>query len=319
MKQKPNKKKRRGFTLGEMVTTVAIIGSLTAVAVPNYLRIKMEVNMEMVRQELKKVQVHMNDLLNRNRQFPQNINNLGNSPEEDAITASLNTIDLKGYTTDEYQTDPLFSTYQLTTRPKRKSYGISGNKGFTVTSMGITSFEISPTPWDGAEIETVPVTFTLKGSYRGYWEFNSERYFNPSKFADYMEYTAYTLSYLLNTKSYMEYHTTYDVNNISSDTVPSALVPMSKKDAEKFKALVPKVYDTLKEKGIEIFIAERSYGEALHRDMRRRNMFSSWIGRNYSNTETIFEVGFRLKDPVNNSSEFNSRTKGMDRIILAMV
>ena len=144
-----NMRKRRknklGFTLGEIVTTVAIIGTLTAIAVPNYMRIKMDVNMKMVQQHLRIIGVHLNDLYNQNRQFPEDILNLGNSGEEVVITASLNAIDNKEYTTDGYVTYSNRSTYTLRTCPKEGRLGISGDRCFLLDPSGIQETQL----WGG--------------------------------------------------------------------------------------------------------------------------------------------------------------------------
>ena len=94
------KKNNLGYTLVEIVTTTAIVGTLTAVAVPNFLRVKMNVNMEMVKQHMKVIGQEMNELYNQNNphRFPASLEEImsGKSPEELSITASLNAIESKG-------------------------------------------------------------------------------------------------------------------------------------------------------------------------------------------------------------------------------
>src|SRR3989338_1341150 len=140
------RKNKLGFTLGEIVITVAIIGTLTSIAAPNYMRIKMDVNMKMVQQHLRIIGVHLNDLYNQSRQFPEDILTLlGNSGEEVRITASLNAIDNKEYTTDGYVTYSNRSTYTLRTCPKEGRWGISGDRCFLLDPSGIQETQL----WGG--------------------------------------------------------------------------------------------------------------------------------------------------------------------------
>jgi len=127
-----------GYTLIEIVTTTAIIGSLTAVAVPNFLRVKMNVNMEMVKQHLKVIGQEMNELYNEANphEFPADILTL-DPAEELAITASLNSIDNKGYTIDGYLPGANRSTYTFRTCPKEGLFNIAGDRCFLLDPMGI--------------------------------------------------------------------------------------------------------------------------------------------------------------------------------------
>ncbi len=128
-------KRHRGFTLGEVVIATAIVGTLTAIAVPNYLRIKMNTNMEMVKQQLKKMGTHMNELYNQNHVFPEDVLQLGNGLDEAAITASLNAIDSFGYTTDGYTTSANRSYYRFQTCPTSNT---AGDRCFFLDSLGTT-------------------------------------------------------------------------------------------------------------------------------------------------------------------------------------
>ena len=115
-----------GYTLTEIMMTTAVIGVLTAVTVPNFLRIKMNVNKEMVSQHLRVMGEEMNEFYNHSypHQFPAGIAEIksGASPEEVSITASLNAIESKGFAT-EYQTDATRSTYTFTACPPNSSPG----------------------------------------------------------------------------------------------------------------------------------------------------------------------------------------------------
>jgi prepilin-type N-terminal cleavage/methylation domain-containing protein len=282
-------KNKKGFTLGEMVTTVAIIGTLSAVAVPNYLRIKMEVNMETVRQELKKIQVHMNDLLNRDRQFPQDINNLGNSDEEQSITASLTAIDLKEYTTDGYQIDANFSNYQIRSCPRRRG---AGDKCFTLNPMQIMSAALpadffSGNPWSGSLVPMPPISpaptpwthsqWLMTKSGGDIWTRDVYRrnfWMDPFMMVD----------SLLSSKNLSEddrinlmtaYLETLAYENFKDATFPdyswykrkqtneeltTNVFPVSEKYKSELDKIMPSVYKNLKEAGLEIFVSDRDSG-----------------------------------------------------------
>ncbi len=120
--------KNRGFTLGEMVTTVAIIGILSAVAVPNFMRIRMEVNMEMVKQALRVAGEKLTEIMGVQKRFPSNAEIGAGATGEDEIslTATLSSIDGKGYTRD-YTVDETFSFAMIRSDPIRSpGGGISG-------------------------------------------------------------------------------------------------------------------------------------------------------------------------------------------------
>jgi prepilin-type N-terminal cleavage/methylation domain-containing protein len=296
-------KNRRGFTLGEVVTTVAIIGTLTAVAVPNYLRIKMEVNMETVRQELKKIQVHMNDLLNRNKQFPQDINSLGNNDEEQAITASLNAIDLKEYTTDGYQPSTNFSNYQFRTCPRR--IGIGGDKCFTVSPMGISAaLAIAPPPPSFVNM------YVTRGNTPDFDLFTGSSYLTDEQklelFSLWMEQFAYYTNFRMLThmgKTYEDLET----------TAPSYLFFQSQEVMDAIKTLSEQPNSYLKDKGIQIFFSELTKEEALQKNGNQYHQGNVEYQYDMSSKQlrtepSTFELAFKLTDPKGTLSGANYNT-----------
>jgi prepilin-type N-terminal cleavage/methylation domain-containing protein len=311
LKNKIINKNQKGFTLGEMVTTVAIIGTLSAVAVPNYLRIKMEVNMEMVRQELKKMQKNMNDIINQSRQIPQDISNLGTSIEESEVTASLSAIDAHDYTTDGYEVQPTRGMYRFTTCPKEKRLGISGDKCFALDSMGVIGFSVPRgTPWVGAGVPMMPFGLTQ-------WDLGFNRDLlnailganSPlteaeriALVASLMEKTAYGVDKTFNDPGKLVMYPSTDRSDKYS---PSTLlfIPDDKRPA--FQEYLIKAYDSLKEKGIKMQFTTRDVEESYRKFAK------------YPTTKTInyykarfseaLEVGFKLDQPVMSSTELNTR------------
>ena len=139
-------KNKRGFTLGETVTVVAITGILVSVAVPNYMRMRMNVNMELIKQHLKIIGDEMIQVVGTQGQFPDEATwGSGASDEEIAITANLNGIDTKGYTRDEYWTDANRNNYAFRTCPKNGLWGISGDRCFLLDSLGVREIQL----WEG--------------------------------------------------------------------------------------------------------------------------------------------------------------------------
>ncbi|MBI4373216.1 MAG: hypothetical protein HY585_05800 [Candidatus Omnitrophica bacterium] len=95
----------------------------------------MNTNMEMVKQQLKKMGTHMNELYNQNHVFPEDVLQLGNSLDETSVTASLNAIDSFGYTTDGYTTSANRSYYRFQTCPTSNT---AGDRCFFLDSLGTT-------------------------------------------------------------------------------------------------------------------------------------------------------------------------------------
>ena len=153
-------KNNLGYTLGEIVMTTAIIGSLAAIAVPNFLRIKMNVNIEMVKQHLKVVGQNLNELYNQSNphEFPANIETLGNTPEELSITASLNAISGMGYTNRTWLTSGTpRSTFSYRVCPGEGLFGIAGDRCFLLTPSELTEVM----PWEGSDLFMTPLTSTM--------------------------------------------------------------------------------------------------------------------------------------------------------------
>jgi prepilin-type N-terminal cleavage/methylation domain-containing protein len=145
---------RNGFTLAEIMISVSIIGIITAVALPNFFRIREEVNMEMVRSNLKTIHNAMNELLNQNGLFPDDIFGFA---EEDgdaraAIAANLTAIDLKGFETTYQDLD---GEYFM-----RSCSGALG-RCFGVDPLGVHTLE----RWDGRGLNLVPGSNIDLGSF----------------------------------------------------------------------------------------------------------------------------------------------------------
>ncbi|OGW87341.1 MAG: hypothetical protein A3C35_08675 [Omnitrophica bacterium RIFCSPHIGHO2_02_FULL_46_11] len=303
------KRNKRGFTLGEMVVTVAIVGSITAIAVPNYMRVRMQVNMEMVKQHLKTIGTHMNDLYNQNRQFPPNINSLGSSGEEVAITASLFGINRREYTTNGYTTGPNLSTFQLRTCPQAGRWGIAGDRCFVLTPLGITEDAIGNAAvafgvganWGNSVPVNIITNFTTLGS--SFLFTNAKRI---EWMAAYLEYEAVWL----NSQSDYKIQNTLDgpaLSFISFETPTE--------NSKLFEALLPSVIETLKAKGIYLTVKEHTVADsattvlAVQKALGHYGNLSylQYVANLYSSNSKALEFSFQVAQPVKNQAEFMSR------------
>lgn len=296
MKRVQRKKKNKGFTLGEMVTTTAIVGILTAVAVPNYMRIKMQVNMEMVKQHLKTIGTHMSDLYNRDRMFPENILDLGNSDEEVAITANLSAIDNKGYTIrDGYMTYQNRSNYTFRTCPQEGRWGISGDRCFLLDPMGVREME----PWDGSGMAMI-AQWQIQTSWffgRLFTDPNLTERQKLNIIEGWFEKYAYWVSYERLTNPWNEGKTGIGSVNYS----------IYQTDLPKLNANFPEIFNYLGAKGIHIFQAQRS---AFDTDQRVTDRGG---GSTLPKTSTVLAIGFELDKPITTRTELTRLTMSSDR------
>ncbi|OGW79915.1 MAG: hypothetical protein A3G33_02220 [Omnitrophica bacterium RIFCSPLOWO2_12_FULL_44_17] len=161
-------KSNLGFTIAEMVTTVAIVGIVTSIGIPSYLQARRTTNMEIVRQHMKQIGEKLIEILGKKGKFSCAANStdpacetkwplIGSfDPDEQAITASLSAIDNLCYTTDGYSTNTARTSYRFCSSPKLDSCGNNaGNKRFCVHYDSQMSALFAPSMvgevemWDG--------------------------------------------------------------------------------------------------------------------------------------------------------------------------
>ena len=272
----------------------------------------MQVNMEMVKQHLKTIGTHMNDLYNRNRQFPQDINQLGNSGEEVAITASLFGINRREYTTDGYTTGPNLSTFQLRTCPQAGRWGIAGDRCFTLTPLGITE----DTPGNAAAAfgvgaswgNSVPIGMspfnTISGGYR-----------LPNQIADLTnaEQIEYAAAWLEITALQLNGKSDYKIQNTLDGPALSFIdFKQPGQNSKLFDALLPSLIETLKAKGIYLTVKERPVADAGTTYSAVQKALGRNIGFvNVSSYASYYsqarEFSFQLAQPVKNKAEYRAR------------
>jgi general secretion pathway protein G len=73
----------RGFTLIEVIIVIAIIGTLSAIAIPNYLKYKYEAMVALAITDIRLIEKDIKDFVLINNQLPNNINGLTNFQAND--------------------------------------------------------------------------------------------------------------------------------------------------------------------------------------------------------------------------------------------
>ena len=162
----------------ELMITVAIMGTVTAISVPCYLRIRMEVNMEMVKQHMRVIGEKMSEIFNNKKEYPESSrwpDNLTQDEEEQAITANLNSIDMLGYTKGDYTVNQTRNEYVLKCCPKPGEWGKSGDKCFAVHANGTLSGLFSPgvvgtiDQWAGFDDPMTQKIWTMNAVFPNAW------------------------------------------------------------------------------------------------------------------------------------------------------
>lgn len=147
---------KQGFSLVEIVTTVAIIGILAGVAVPNYERIKLQMNMEMVKQHMRIIGEKLTEIIGKQGGQAPSRAEWGNptpgDEDEVSLTATLSAIDQKGYTTEEW-TPPQENLsdfgYEFLSCPKDNAWGSAGDRCYRVTPNGVEELPPGVGKWMG--------------------------------------------------------------------------------------------------------------------------------------------------------------------------
>jgi type II secretory pathway pseudopilin PulG len=310
-------KNNLGYTLAEITITTAIIGSLAAIAVPNFLRIKMNVNMELVKQQMRILGQNLNELYNQNNphQYPEDILTLdGNPAEELSITASLNAIDGMGYTDHRWQTagSPP-STFALRRCPGDGLWGIVGVECYTLTPGGLTA----GMPWDGGGLDMIIMSVNSMdgpvGTSRIFNYFLAEPTLTEDQrvqlIADFLETSAYIL--LMRQLYYVESGMGGGLVGKMPATLfqfLDALSVASNTNRSTFEALLPQVYAELENRGVTMLTKSATVtsdgswsGDPVYQwtadgggSMSMSNCGTSCISQgSYS------QVGFQYEDSVN--------------------
>jgi len=137
--------KKRSFTLLEILLVVAIIGILSAIAIPNYLYPRMRTNESLAVRDLQHIATSANVYNTANGRFPSNLAALANDtpPYIDSILGSGEKAGYRFALTGET------NAFTATTMPE--TYNITGERSYFVDQTGVvrwTDQEATPTASD---------------------------------------------------------------------------------------------------------------------------------------------------------------------------
>ena len=249
-----------GYTLAEMVTTVAIIGTLTAVTVPNFLRVKMNANFELVKQRLKVMGQEINDLYNRTKKYP-NVDEIlvGTSDEELSITASINAIEAKGYELLDL-TPPNRSAYLYRIQRMSGMENVALDKCLILDSFGVHELEhcwgtegLVMQLWFGKPDSFVKLSSTLSDSLLR----ESEKVSILSGWLIEQAMTAYSIHQT--TALSLKRDLGYELKELLS-SIPAVQNSVLSKDIPGFEILFQKAVQHLEENGVRVYL---EYGDTF--------------------------------------------------------
>lgn len=275
------RKQSKGFTLSEVVVTVALVGTVTAISVPNYLRIKMEMNMEMVKQHMRVIGEKMIETFGKRGQFPNPSQwpfTGSFDPDEQVITANLDAIDDLCYTTNQsdyivnQERDQFVFCSQRKTDPECRW---AGSKRFCVHCNTQMSQYFAP-----GVVGQLPEFQPNNGSAMAITGWHSGNFFNPSNMSYFLtdpnltdqkrveiltawiEYEAYSPMYAFPSPPVLAgvtwtpgttYATTTAFFTDSYQNPASGTTYAAGTISEKFNSLFPQVAQALYLKGINIY------------------------------------------------------------------
>jgi type II secretory pathway pseudopilin PulG len=244
---------KRAFTLGEMVTTVAIIGTLMAVAVPNFTNARFQVNMERAGQTLRTIHDTMNQLLNKTGSFPISFPPGSNTAEESEITGSLTAIDQLDYEYVNYSLGA--GGYRFSARPKNVAFR-TGDRCFDVDPLGVLRVLCAAAfAWNGDGVAMSNVFTNLSQGWKEPWLDNNYLDDNTraGAFAMWIEGMAY--------EALKECGGLCEQNG---SPPPSFLLTLSESEAAAFEPNGEAIFDRLKDRGFEPFIREKDLDSIYH-------------------------------------------------------
>ncbi|MBI4387987.1 MAG: type II secretion system protein [Candidatus Omnitrophica bacterium] len=313
-------KNKKGFTITEIMITVAIIGTVSAVAIPGFMRIRMDTNMQLVKQHMRVIGEKMQEIYTNKGQFPEENRwplTGTTDPDEMVITSNLSAIDAKGYTTNEYSRSTP-ATYQFCSSPATNT---AGDKRFCVhcdpemsalfapgqvLEVPVTPIDMSPWIGDGANM-----VYDTNFWPNYYADVNNPGNRAVSLFFEASPSNAVTL--LTNSLARSAYGHDYNESlRIANGTWQegrhySLRIVISSDQEDHYNQLMSQVYQQLESMGMNPVQAERSASYALS------NCGPSWTcdnDRNQINANSdpkIYDVTVTLDEPIANPADFNAK------------
>jgi prepilin-type N-terminal cleavage/methylation domain-containing protein len=303
---------KRGFTLNEIVTSIAIVGILTAIAVPSFMRVKMGVNMEMVKNTLKRIGEAMNDTLNQTGQFPD----ASQWQAGALVTGSLSGFDgyvphlldrlqnarrynITGYTPSEDRTDFVFDTFALVPE--------AGDKCFRLTSLGVEEIVCTGgNPWD-------PSGVTMFGVYYGL-DTNTLNQILSAPGLDPQTRVERIAAYLAHLNLYRDiwfnptssqygqdqYTDLPCGGNCGVNDIGSVFTAVDNNYLDTFNEFLPAVHALLKSKGTTFYLKETTFETISSTQTCSYDCYSSGTPESSDPSQYApFEIGFKDAEPKN--------------------
>lgn len=261
---------RRAFTLVEIIITVAIIAIVSSLAIPGYIKARMNANMTLVQQQMRIIGEKMIEILGRKGKFPDPSTwweSMKTSPDPDevSITGNLSAIEYRCYSTYDYSTNEPRTSYRFCSAPQAKPCGqFSGNKRFCVHAdpelsayfapgtVGALSAEIDK-PWEYAfDFQAVGI------EAKWFPDFADPPYnlsSNPEKLVKWFE----QLAYFLEIRQIESLKSGEGGIKNPSGSENMGYEALGIRDVNNFNRMLAQVLPMLREKGIDVSVRREGF------------------------------------------------------------
>ncbi len=139
---------KKGFTLIEVVSGIAIVGMIATLTIPEFLRVTLNIHEKSAIGTLRAISFAMSSYREVNGTYPSTLSELGSSvvggEDPSYLDDKVATGEKDGYGFDIASSDP--ETYLVVATPRL--YGVTGNRVINMTEDGIEGEDI-PTGFAG--------------------------------------------------------------------------------------------------------------------------------------------------------------------------
>ncbi len=315
--------------LTEILLGFVLVAAMLAFAVPNFIKIRMRLNMEVVEQHLRVVGEQMAELMKRDRAFPEDISQLSRSGKEGIIRSSLEAIqDKKGYQIEGFQISPAKTSYTLRVCPKKGERGLAGDQCFILDPQGVRTLN----PWDGTGFvmnlfaknvkEEAEITSDFSGVLTPFLA--NEHLSNKEKtdlLTNLFEKTAYRLDF--------KRHQIQNAGCPPSETEACARIKLTHAPTSTlfylprrlnaaYHQLIPEAYRKLRAKGVYLYQQEITPKQIAQNNENTQWSLEGELPASYLADRPdmkAMEVGFRLKNPVESDEELRRRSQPIGKTV----